>query len=218
MNRQLVKGDLDSRKPVFTAPSMFLGVSGVAIPAAYIWSGLSKGGENRYLPVLFDQTDSEVNIEYIQEFSHYSTESSDDCSIRPIVYQDNSSQVEGLCIEITHHAKGVAESEVDTSLEAESPIQNAARYWHNEISERTLSYDRYQTDYGWLYRLQFTVFGTEFVAQLPIFLGEPDNSIIRDGLQEARIPCVSIAPDDVCPSEDLDEVETWIQPTIFSLG
>jgi hypothetical protein len=155
-------------------------------------------------------------LDYIRKFRSFSSEESDDQNIYPIVYQENSSPVDGLCIDITHEAKTVAESEVDTSLEGMNPIRDAAQHWRDQVSDRTLGYDRSPREYGWLYRLRFMVFGTDFQALFPIFLGEPDESILRRGLEEAVIPCVTIAPDEVHASGDVEQIETWVQPTIFS--
>lgn len=216
MNRHRVASDLDTREPIFTVPRFGSRRSGIQVPAAFIWSGLSQGGEDRYLPVLFDRTESEITLDYIRKFRAFSSESSDDWSVHPVVYQENSSPVDGFCIQITHEAKTVAESEVDTSLEGMNPVRDAAQHWQDQVSDRTLGYDRSPREYGWLYRLRFMVFGTNFRALFPVFLGETDESTLRHGLEEAVIPCVAIAPDDVHTSGDVESVETWVQPTIFS--
>ncbi len=216
MNRQRVASDLESREPVFTVPQFQSQNSGVQVPAAFIWSGLSQGGVDRYFPVIFDRTDSEITLEFIRQFSQFSSSDPDDRSLHPIVYQNNTSPVNGFSVEIDHQAKIVAESEVDTSLEGMHPVRNAARHWQNEVSERTLNYDKSWREYGWLYRLQFMVFGTDFQALFPVFLGKPNQSTLRTGLDEAKIPCVTIAPDNVEESGDYEPVETWVKPTIFN--
>ena len=216
MNRASVESDLNTREPIFTIPQFTSPASEMKFPAAFIWSGLSQGGEDRYLPVLFDRSESEITLEFIRRFSEFSGSETDDRRVKPIVYQEGSSPLDGLEMRITHEAKTVNESEVDTSLEGLEPVRSAARHWKDQVSDRTLNYDRSPRDYGWLYRLQFMVYGTDYRALFPVFLGEPDESTLRCGLKEAVIPCVTIVPDDVEASTDVESVKTWIKPTIFS--
>lgn len=215
MNQRRVESDLDTREPIFTIPSFDSPAEEVQVPATFIWSGLSLGGEDRYLPILFDWTESEITVDFIQEFDKFSSPNPEDRSVKPIVYQESSSRVDGISVPIRHEAKTVAESEVDTSLEGVQPIRDAAQYWRDQISDRTLSYDRSPREYGWLYRLRFMVYGTNFRALFPVFFGSPDESTLRKGLQEAVIPCVMIIPDGLETTGDVESVETWVKPTIF---
>jgi len=200
---------------VFTVPDFRSSVAGLATPQAFIWSGLSKGGENRYLPVLFDQTDSPITKEYITGFGAFSGDEEAENPVKPIVYQSNSSQMDPLSVEITHSVRPVAESEVDTDLTGDEPVRRAATYWRNTISDRSLQTNRIERDYGFLYQLRFSIYGTQFRAEFPVFVGKPSESTLRDGLEEAFIPCAAIVPDDFSETEDIEDVPTWVDPTIY---
>jgi len=217
MNLNKVKSDLDTRDPIFTIPSLTPVEADGQIPAAFIWSGLSRGGIDRYLPVLFDYTNSKITSDFFERYGNFSATGGKNRSIRPIIYQESNSPLEPITIEIPHWIKPVTESEVDTDIENAEDVRGAARDWERNYS-KSLTYDRLDQSYGFLYRLEFKIYGARFQALLPIFAGKPSEDELLDGLQDALIPCVAIVPDHVDTEGNIDNMEVQVEPTIFGLG
>ncbi|RZV12557.1 hypothetical protein BDK88_0096 [Natrinema hispanicum] len=214
MSKTKFESDLNTREPIFTIPDLQPRSGEERIPAAHIWSGLSRGGRDKYLPILFDHTDSEITPEFISRFGKFTDEEKGE-SVKPIVYQDSASSVDPILMEIRYRVKPVLESEVDTELDGQGAVFDAAKHWKFNYSESTLEYKQSIREYGFLYRLDFMVYGTPFTAKLPIFAGKPTESELREGLKQALIPCVAIVPSKESAFSDIELLETRIEPTVF---
>ncbi|WP_161606526.1 hypothetical protein [Halorubrum distributum] len=215
MNLSRVKSDLDRREPIFTVPSLIPEELDGQIPAAHIWSGLSRAGDDRYLPVLFDYTDSDITPEFFARYGKFSMTDDSERNVRPVIYKESRSVPDPITMELSHQIKPVNESEVDNNVESPIDVRDAAREWKQRYS-KGVTHHRIRREYGFLYKLDLRIYGAKFSALFPIFAGSPSESMLRKGLREIKIPCVAIVPDHIDTSGDSKNLKTRIEPMIIS--
>lgn len=211
MNLSKVESDIDRRKPEFIVPEIEPG-SDEIYPIAHIWCGLdNEGNIGMIVPVLFHREVNDIS-ESLEAYRQFSLHEEYEQHLNPVVYSDTFSSSEIHSVEMTYRIKPINEGNVETEINSDEDVRDAANVWRDEFAEKSLNYRRRPAGHnGCFLRLRFRVYSTGFRTQLPIFYDHPGEDELQSALSDVRIPCATIVPNDLDAEPLPEKMETKVK-------